>query len=1289
MKLLCPRVITGSLNSLNKGAVDWGFQGLLAYGSENVVVVVEPKIVQVIQALEKHRSPVVKVKWARENYCHDIASPYTLRLASADTSGHILVWDVAAATTRASFSDGGRPIQDMEWLSQQDTSHDLLAVLHPPYSLVLWNADTGTKIWKKTYTEPLLSVSFDPFDAANVAFLGQDCILLVEDFSCHKVPSSNGRKFYISNSNAGVSGSASTGSLGSHGNGSAGGTSALVSAAERRAGARQMIRNKVKMLVMQEGKHSKIEDAGAVMLTDCLQLAYHPAWRHCLLLVYPREVLLVDLHVKQTVGIIPMERTGSPFVQVFPCRQRDVLVCLHENGAITVRVRKIFASPAPTPNEPGSPYMQIGESNVDVVYELRCQSDPMRLSKQSRVFSVSACPISENKFALLLGDGRLLLWELKTVEHAFAPHVYNQLPMSPLHTPGHRGPVDSATYPADWTFPYKCNVAGPQATIADMIAPSNNTAVEGSTGSRHDVCFKFLLVGMLSGAASPVTVLRMCPPLTTKNWNVYKPLLAAGTMCGSVQVFNLSTGTLWKEFSIHTCAIRGIEWVSLTGFLSYAYPTPGGNSGLIKNELLLVDINTGRTRLLRGDKGVDESPMELVRVSYLKQYVCVVFKDNPMELWDLRSFTLLRQMPRSFPVITALEWSPSASVKNLKRRHESQESADSVGREQTTEQGSPASAMDAANRQEGKPPGAAKEHFVFTDNDGQLYHFVVEGSMVKEGSKIPADASMGSITCIAWKGDMMVLADVDGNLSIWDLKNRISRAIPTDRGWIKKVRFAPGRGNMKLVILYNDGVDVWDAKDVELVSSIKTPKDLPKLHDIEWAASDRPMLSSEDGCIRVLDLLMRSSCSPIQHHDTVEPIFSPYLLPGRASLSLQYHLQHQPWRDEYSLTMTDLVDTAEEFTQRLVNEQVDVLDRDVRSYLPSCRFGVAERCLTVGRLFGDESEIYFWTVALYYLRAEKARPMSKSDSFAKRQQGHGDVFVPRGGTTVHEVQDLVELDNKQRSEAEETDKLWEALRGPALDRCWDILTDGATFQKNNHEQLALHESKRTSYELTQQCVEEMVLLGQGDRAVHMLLETDADSEAYYADCLRACLVATIRSSGASQSTIKLVATNLIANGKLSEGIQLLCLIDKGMDACRYLQSYGKWNMAAWLAKSTLDYSECLEVFKRWVEHLCIPTVNLKSKAVLILLSLGQFNKVIEMLYSMRQFRRAALFIEACLEFEVLNISSDNDALIEAVYLEYGRYLSNLGNKTAAVHYCGKAGDKGQQLRKELDILFEQ
>ena len=81
--------------------------------------------------------------------------------------------------------------------------------------------------------------------------------------------------------------------------------------------------------------------------------------------------------------------------------------------------------------------------------------------------------------------------------------------------------------------------------------------------------------------------------------------------------------------------------------------------------------------------------------------------------------------------------------------------------------------------------------------------------------------------------------------------------------------------------------------------------------------------------------------------------------------------------------------------------------------------------------------------------------------------------------------------------------------------------------------MMLHDAKRATPEHTQKCAESLLLLGQTDRAVQLLLETDADSQGHYVDSLRACLVASIRSSGASQSTIKLVATNLIASGKLS------------------------------------------------------------------------------------------------------------------------------------------------------------
>jgi hypothetical protein len=51
-----------------------------------------------------------QVKWARENYHHDLMSPYTLRLASADAGGKIVVWDVAQAAVKSEFSEGQKPV---------------------------------------------------------------------------------------------------------------------------------------------------------------------------------------------------------------------------------------------------------------------------------------------------------------------------------------------------------------------------------------------------------------------------------------------------------------------------------------------------------------------------------------------------------------------------------------------------------------------------------------------------------------------------------------------------------------------------------------------------------------------------------------------------------------------------------------------------------------------------------------------------------------------------------------------------------------------------------------------------------------------------------------------------------------------------------------------------------------------------------------------------------------------------------------------------------------------------
>uniref|UniRef100_A0A8C2CF87 WD repeat domain 11 n=1 Tax=Cyprinus carpio TaxID=7962 RepID=A0A8C2CF87_CYPCA len=685
----------------------------------------------------------------------------------------------------------------------------------------------------------------------------------------------------------------------------------------------------------------------------------------------------------------------------------------------------------------------------------------------------------------------------------------------------------------------------------------------------------------------------------------------------------------------------GIEWVSLTSFLSFATSVPN-NLGLVRNELQHVDLRTGRCFAFRGERGNDEPAIEMIKVSHLKQYLVVVFRDKPLELWDVRTGTLLREMAKNFPTVTALEWSPSHNLKSLKKK---QLAAREAMARQTTladaEQSSVESSVisllqDAESKSEMSQGISAREHFVFTDTDGQVYHITVEGNTVKDGARIPPDGSMGSIACIAWKGDTLVLGDVDGNLNFWDLKARLSRAVPTHRGWVKKIRFAPGKGNQKLLVMYTDGAEVWDTKEVQMVSSIRVGRNVNyRILDIDWCTSDKVVLASDDGCVRVLEMAMKSASYRMDEQDLTDPVWCPYLLLPRAALTLKAFLLLQPWSDTFTMDITHVDYKEKDEIKGLIQEQLNSLSKYEK---PHSLFFI--------RLFGDESDLQFWTVAAHYIQ-----------SFAQSCQPNRSV--PEGQTPA------------------------EGPQSSHLDICHDILCENSFFQRFQLERVRLQEVKRSSYEHTKKCADQLLLLGQTDRAVQLLLETSADNSSYYCDSLKACLVTTITSSGPSQSTIKLVATNMIANGKLAEGVQLLCLIDKAADACRYLQTYGEWNRAAWLAKVRLSPAESSDVLKRWAEHLCSPQVNQKSKAILVLLSLGCFHKVGEMLHSMRYFDRTALFIEACLKYGSSLTTASPHKLIGAAFVDYAKLLRSIGLKQGAVLWASRAGEAGKELLDEL------
>ncbi|CAB4069408.1 unnamed protein product [Lepeophtheirus salmonis] len=383
--------------------------------------------------------------------------------------------------------------------------------------------------------------------------------------------------------------------------------------------------------------------------------------------------------------------------------------------------------------------------------------------------------------------------------------------------------------------------------------------------------------------------------------------------------------------------------------------------------------------------------------------------------------------------------------------------------------------------------------------------------------------------------------------------------------------------------------------EFDFLGELRSQRDTVKIMDIEWAASDRPVISTADGCIKILTENLQSSTSPVDVYRL--KTFSPSLLPNsskRADFKVSIH--HQPWKTKFSFHYSDSLKI-----------QFDLLDPDLkkgllnsnsqleRSYLASCESSV---CL--GESLWERD---FWTVA----NAQKTQI-----SFNK--------------------------DNRQ-------------------------------IQKRNTIDTLL------------------CLVENPDDVVRSLLEIDPSDPSYYVDNLKACLVLSLKDSfsTSTQSTIKLVATNLISEGKIWEGVNLLCLIGKIFDACKYLQSYNEWEASLWLGQSRLEYEEFKQLALKYCDH-CL-TSHRRRRALLMYMKLKEYVMVLDVLYSGKMIPLAAKFLQVLEERECLPDSSHALVLTEEISLAYARYLFDIKNIDAAYYYCDKADEKGEILRREFDVLL--
>ncbi len=319
-------------------------------------------------------------------------------------------------------------------------------------------------------------------------------------------------------------------------------------------------------------------------------------------------------------------------------------------------------------------------------------------------------------------------------------------------------------------------------------------------------------------------------------------------------------------------------------------------------------------------------------------------------------------------------------------------------------------------------------------------------------------------------------------------------------------------------------------------------------------------------------------------------------------------------------SIDDLIKKCEDANlSPLLEKELSKLDSESKDYLTNTKSTI-DRCLFVASLFNDPWEQRFWRLTEYYL---------------------------------YQYSSLGENSSRPSS----------------LLPSYELLLDCQTFEQLQLERTIRRDIKCTSSTNSLSfCIDSYIALKQIDRAVQLLLDTDPNDDIYALNSIKACLISSMQkqSTDASRNTvIKLVATNLIANGKVDEGAQLLCIIDLCSEACRYLQDHNQWERSVWLAKLRLksNSNEYLDVIKRWSEHVRLNSPTSKMNSALILISSGQFRRAIEILHSQGATELAIRLFACCKQFGI-----DDGTIGQKLFDDYIDLMQSFGFTSIANDY---------------------
>ncbi|XWS70717.1 hypothetical protein CRYUN_Cryun03dG0071500 [Craigia yunnanensis] len=1281
-------MLPGPPSRNNFRSADLSPSGLLAFASGSSVSVVDSRSLQLVTTIPlpppssclSSSSPsnssfslspfVTSVRWTPLPLGRDLLSTEPssshLILAAADRHGRISLLDFRLRSIILSIDppdpSSKSGIQDLCWAQARPDSF-LLASLRGPSYLSLYNTSSSRCIFKYDASPEYLScIRRDPFDSRHLCIIGLKGFLL---------------------------------------------SIKVLGETEDDIALKELqIRTDCTELLKQEkdaaaaGGSSSSSPASAVFPLYAVGLAFSPLWKHVIYVTFPRELVVFDLKYETTLFSAALPRGCAKFLDVLPDPNQELVYCAHLDGKLSIWRKKegeqihIMCTMEELMPSIGS---SVPSPSVLAVLISHSESTIQNISKLYYDSSYSASDVDfDNPFDFC--DDTRLVSKTHLISISDDGKVWSWILTAEGTGDMQKNVLNSGKFadvPEESTNTITIVSSNDGLTEEGSRQPDSingfRIQLSNSTFGLADVTFKISLVGQLQLLSSTVTMLAVPSPSLTatlarggNNPAIAVPLVALGTQSGTIDVIDVSANAVAVSFSVHNSTVRGLRWLGNSRLVSFSYTQVSEKTGGYINRLVVTCLRSGLNRTFRALQKPERAPIRALRVSSSGRYLLILFRDAPVEVWAMtKNPIMLRSLALPF---TVLEWTlPTVPrpVQNGPSRQSSLSPKDNTA--VAPEEAASSTMTSSSDSKAGNSDGSqdeTSESFAFALVNGALGVFEVHGRRIRDfRPKWPSSSfvsSDGLITAMAYRLPHVVMGDRSGNIRWWDVTTGHSSSFNTHREGIRRIKFSPvvagdrSRGRIA-VLFYDNTFSVFELDSPDpLANSLLQPQFLGTLVlELDWlhlrTEKNDPLvlcIAGADSSFRLVDVNInekKKSLGPpprnIKERFRPMPLCCPVLLPTPHALALRMILQlgvKPSWFNTSGTTidkrphfipgtasssgdlrsyMIELPSVGDSVVPELFLKVLEpyrkegcILDDErARLYATIANKGSATRFAFAAATFGEVSEALFWLQlprAINHLMNKLINKTPQKASISDLDDSSLLSRITSKGKSTSETGRKDALSQGQRRlMAFEQEDLWESA----------------------NERIPWHE-KLEGEEAIQNRVHELVLVGNLEGAVSLLLSTSPESPHFYPNALRAVALSSAVSRSLLELAVKVVAANMVRTDRSLSGTHLLCAVGRYQEACSQLQDAGCWTDAATLAAAHLKGSDYARVLQRWAEHVLHAEHNI-WRALILFIAAGAIQEALAALREAQQPDTAAMFILACHEIHaefITNLVDSDD-----------------------------------------------